>query len=994
MADQLKASIVRIVGTNDLIVGAGFLVSERHVLTCAHVVAAALEIPDDTEVMPATQIRLNFPLIAPQDFSSARVVFWRPVRSTISNASDRTEDIAALELDADLPQGSHPGPIIAVDDLWGHSFRTFGFPTAHDDGVWACGVLRDAQANGWIQIEVDRATGYSVAPGFSGSPVWDEKAGGVVGMVVVADKRSDVRSACMIPADTLIKAWPKLQIENARPHEPTGRSDLDNKEPRRKVGGRRIDATIYFKTRNPQQKQVGEYLASSSTRVVSVIGRAGIGKTALASKVLNDLEQGRWPHTEDKIPVEGIVYLSTRGGDEITLGQLFRSCGEMLGDEDNKSLDKIWKNSRIKIKDKVQRLLEKLETGGPYVILLDHVEDLLEEGHFKDADLRTFFESSLNASQSARLIITSRDPLTFPIEYNAYDLKVPLLEGLPIVDGIAMLRDLDPSGEARLRKADDAQLARAVERVHGVPRALEVLAGIMKDKKMATLDKILQQFYKQTNVVNLLIKEGYNRLDTSAQNVMEALAVFGSPVPTNAVDYLLKPFRPDIDVTAVLERLLSIYMSKASDDRETVWLDAIDQEYAYSELPEQGDYSRTTLERLAADYYKARRTPRENWRTIEDVRPQLREFEHRVKADDYEEAARALSDIDVDFLIWHGHAQRALDLHNKLEGKLTDKRLRMLHAYAIGNIRQVLGPFSEATDCFEEARKLAREIGDKEMECDATGWLGETCRRLGQLDTAIKHLQESEAMARDLNIGRKESGHLLSLGLACIYLGDIKAGIKHANRLMEISSGANDKFSEAQSHDCFSLAYLVLGRLDETIQHSDKAMALYQEMNDRNGPMYVLNVRGMAYIGLNQLSEAIETLQQAHQMAHEDSYARLEGFCLFNLACAYRKRGEIDKAFQSVREASLLLAEIQAAEGSAANALVDAIRAANEGRILDEALALLDCARYSMTAPDIYDSDYFAEEARSIAEAQGRADLIASAERMIDENKRRLILPD
>ena len=83
MADQLKASIVRIVGTNDLIVGAGFLVSERHVLTCAHVVAAALEIPDDTEVMPAAQIRLNFPLIASQDFSSAHVVLWRPVRSGV-----------------------------------------------------------------------------------------------------------------------------------------------------------------------------------------------------------------------------------------------------------------------------------------------------------------------------------------------------------------------------------------------------------------------------------------------------------------------------------------------------------------------------------------------------------------------------------------------------------------------------------------------------------------------------------------------------------------------------------------------------------------------------------------------------------------------------------------------------------------------------------------------------------------------------------------------
>jgi tetratricopeptide (TPR) repeat protein len=989
MADQPEAHVVRIVDANDVIVGAGFLVTEKHVLTCAHVITQALNIPQDTQDGPTDQVRLNFPFSKVTETRTARVVFWKPVRSALSDASDRIEDIAALELEGNLPEGIHPGLIVKGDAVRGHKFRAYGFPSSYDDGVWAYGFLRDAQSKGWVQIEGEREIGYFVAPGFSGSAVWDEADGLVAGMVVVADRRSEVRAGFMIPVSMLIEAWPKLQTEITHWKAPTGRPAQEKKESRRRVVGRRIEAKINFKTRNPQQKLVGEYLANPSTRVVSVIGRAGIGKTALASKVLNDLEQGRWPHTENEKPVDGIVYLSIQFGDEITLAQLFTSCGEMLGGKSQEDLKDIWTKSTVKTKDKVQRLLEELESG-VYVILLDHVEELLEEGHFKDEDLRTFFESSLNASRSARLIITSRDPLKFPEEYNAYDLKVPLLEGLPVVDGIAMLRDLDASGEARLRKADDAQLARAVERLHGVPRALEVLAGIMKDKKLATLDKILQQFYKQTNVVNLLIKEGYNRLDTRAQNAMQALAVFGCPVPPSAVDHMLKPFAPDIDVTTVLERLLSIYMAKADVDGETVWLDPIDQEYAYSELPDQGDYSRTTLERLAADYYKQNRRPRESWSTIDDVRPQLREFEHRVRAEDYEEAARALSDIDVDFLIWRGHAKRALAMHSQLEGKLTDKRLRMLHAYAMGNIREVLGPFDEAIDCFDQARKIAHEIGDKEIECHAAGSLGETYRRLGQLEKAIEHLQQ----AREFDAAKEQNWHLLSLGLACIYFGDIRAGIDHANRLMEISSASNDLMSEAQAYDCFSLAYLALGRMDETIRYSDKAVAIYQAVDERNGLMYVLNVRGMAYMGLHQLSEAIDTLQQAHQMARESAYARLEGFCLFNLACAYRMRGEMDKALQTAVDASQRLTEIQAGERSAASALVDAIRAANEGRRPDEARALLDCARYSMSAPDIYDSDYFAEEARGIAQVEGWADLVASAERMIEESKSKLILPD
>ncbi|HEV8483516.1 MAG TPA: tetratricopeptide repeat protein, partial [Blastocatellia bacterium] len=431
-----------------------------------------------------------------------------------------------------------------------------------------------------------------------------------------------------------------------------------------------------------------------------------------------------------------------------------------------------------------------------------------------------------------------------------------------------------------------------------------------------------------------------------------------------------------------------------SHDGETVRLDPIDQEYAYYELPEQGDFSRMTLNRLAADYYKGCRRPRESWRTIEDVGPHLREFEHRVKAGDYDEAARTLSEVDVDFLVWNGHAQRALDMRGKLEGKLTDSRLQMLHANALGNIREVLGPFNEAIDHFEAAIKIARDIGDKEMECDFRGSQGDAYRRLGQLDKAIESHQQCQAIALELNNEKLESAHLLSFGLACIYYGDIRAGIMHANRLMEVSASAHDLLFEAKAYDCFSLAYLVIGRMDETVGYSDKALAIYQKVNDRNGSMYVLNVRGMAYIGLDRLSEAIETLGQARKMSNEESYPRLEGFCLFNLACAYRKRGEMDEALKAASEASPLLADLHAAEGAAATALVASIRAANEGRRLDEALALLDCARSSMSAPDIYDSDYFAEEARKIAQLEGRADVIAEADSIIEEKKGKLILPD
>jgi tetratricopeptide (TPR) repeat protein len=280
------------------------------------------------------------------------------------------------------------------------------------------------------------------------------------------------------------------------------------------------------------------------------------------------------------------------------------------------------------------------------------------------------------------------------------------------------------------------------------------------------------------------------------------------------------------------------------------------------------------------------------------------------------------------------------------------------------------------------------------MEFRITGDLGGTYRRLGQPKKAIENYEQTQEIAREFNDLRLESEYLLSYGLACTYSGDLKAGVAHANRLLEISTEAGEVKFEAQAYDCYSLVYLAAGRLDETIEYCDKSMRIYESENNRNGAMYVLNVRGMAEVGKNQLTEAIRTLEQARKMASDEDYPRLEGFCLFNLACAYRKLGEMDKALEAATKAREILAKLQAAESEPAKMLADSIRAANEGRRLDEARSLLDCSRCSITTPDIYDSDYFAEQAREIAQSEGSPELVAQADELIERKLQALILPD
>src|SRR6266849_3125566 len=205
MQESLDASLVRIRTPDGRVVGAGFLVGERQVLTCAHVISQALGLAEAPVDLPQAAVSLDFPFVPPRTLFTAKVVLWCPP------LSDGSEDIAGLELQGEPPAGVEAVRFATAEDVWEHPFRAFGFPAGHDDGVWATGRLLRRQATGWIQIEDIKAQGFAVAPGFSGTPVWDTRLEGVVGMVVAASRPADIKAAFVIPLDVLVAAWPRIE---------------------------------------------------------------------------------------------------------------------------------------------------------------------------------------------------------------------------------------------------------------------------------------------------------------------------------------------------------------------------------------------------------------------------------------------------------------------------------------------------------------------------------------------------------------------------------------------------------------------------------------------------------------------------------------------------------------------------------------------------------------------------------------------------------------
>jgi tetratricopeptide (TPR) repeat protein len=681
----------------------------------------------------------------------------------------------------------------------------------------------------------------------------------------------------------------------------------------RVVGQPPLDVTSYFKDRQRDQERILQLLAEPTTRLVSVIGHGGMGKTALACKVLQDLEHYSWPHTETDEPLDGIVYLSTRTGG-ISLERLFLDCVKLLEEEEQERLIAIWTNPQVGTREKVEHLLKALRRGR-YVILLDNLEDLLDDrGHLTDDELRLFFKQLLTTGQGAQLVVTSRIALTLQREVLRFDRQVKLLEGLPTADGVLLLRELDPNGDYGLRDAPAEQLVAAVELTHGVPRALEILAGVLAHDPFVTLEEVLETFYEQEDVVQALIEENYRRLDQEARHVMDALAVFRRPVPVLAVDYLLEPFVPGLAVPSIVRRLIQANIVSVDRDAKTITLHSIDQDYAYSRLPEEGEreseYARQALEGRAGDYYAQLRTPEETWADLEDLEPQLHEFEHRVRARDYDRAYQVLESIDSKYLYRWGYYTRLAEMCDVLVGYLSNPHSRAANLNRLGSLHRALGKVSYAVELHKNALTVAWEIEDKENIAFYLGDLGSAYRDLGSFVTAIQLYKEGLAIAYETKNHLAESILLGRLGFSSYLAGEIENSIEFYEDGLTVAWDIGNRWGQEGCLSGLGDAHEALGKIEHATKLYEYALGIARDRGSPRGQSIRLGRLGGTYKTLGNVTKAQEAYSKALSIARKIGDRKREALHLEGLSDVYRSTGQVAKSLASVEEALAIVCDI------------------------------------------------------------------------------------
>jgi vWA-MoxR associated protein C-terminal domain/vWA-MoxR associated protein middle region (VMAP-M) 1/Trypsin-like peptidase domain len=215
-----ESSIVGIEGSGGGFVGCGFAVTSRYILTCAHVVNAALggRTGEDAQSWPLSELKISFPyLMKPGSFLTAKVVYWKPATYDVQKLPSANlgieEDIAGLELLDLLPNIESVQLETAIEQA---QFQIFGYPKKTPQGAGAEGKIQVLLPMGWCQLDGTCSQGLWAESGYSGGAVWAQQAGAVYGMVVAAKLRDDgSKIAFMIPSQKLQPAIATLQLLEA-----------------------------------------------------------------------------------------------------------------------------------------------------------------------------------------------------------------------------------------------------------------------------------------------------------------------------------------------------------------------------------------------------------------------------------------------------------------------------------------------------------------------------------------------------------------------------------------------------------------------------------------------------------------------------------------------------------------------------------------------------------------------------------------------------------
>lgn len=586
-------------------------------------------------------------------------------------------------------------------------------------------------------------------------------------------------------------------------------------------------------------------LLRNQARLVSIYGRAGVGKTALACRVIHELQQ----HTADW---DGMVFLSANSTG-INLPRIFSDFSKLSSIQWDEA-----PQDRSATVQRITALLDQLRDGR-YLLLLDNLETIQKPatGELLDTDMQLFFRLVLEQESGLQLLVTSREPLSLPRSAKTWERVISLDAGLSIPDAVTLLRRCDPDNSAGLKNASDEQLQIIAERTQGFPRALEAVVGLLLEDQLLTIESLLNNTHSLSGEINeVLVQNALERLDAEAMRVMEVAAAFKRPVSQPALAHILNQFDFQGNLHTILNRLIRGYFLEFSRDSGVFSMHPIDQNYCYQNIPDDAalPYSRQSLHQAIAAYFRQQQA--DNVQSIDQLDQQQQVFNHMVDGGDYETAAALLINMDSQYLSRGGYYAELSEMYTRILNHMQNGDLARAVWLKAGEAYRGAGRLQEALNCYERAFKSAKQAHEQQVMAQAVSNMGWVNYDQGHFGLALTHWQQA----------------------------------------IEIFESLSDKSGIANARGGMGWVSYLQGNYEQAVENFQQAVNIFTRLEDKLGVGINLGDMGVVAMAQGQYQEAIKLLDQAYHIAEDTDSLREQSYKGSYLAIAHLLSGDLQAA--------------------------------------------------------------------------------------------------
>ncbi len=242
--------------------------------------------------------------------------------------------------------------------------------------------------------------------------------------------------------------------------------------------------------------------------------------------------------------------------------------------------------------------------------------------------------------------------------------------------------------------------------------------------------------------------------------------------------------------------------------------------------------------------------------------------------------------------------ERALEMTTE-DGEAATKAVLLVK---LGSNYFELSDFSAAETYLEQGLALAREAGDRETEVAALYEFGRITLRKGEYDTARTRFEDGLAIAREINNLEGIANNLKELGNVAAIPGKHEKAQQYFEESIAIYKKIGHRWGVAACLGNLGTVASHRGEYEATQRYYEESKSICEEIGNRGGVASNLMNLGVVASTCKDYDAAQRYYEEAQSIAGDIGWREGIAICLNNLAHDMADQGELEESWRYYRE--------------------------------------------------------------------------------------------